>query len=175
MLEVIRLDEEPVLKTGASEMALWVQVPRLPLEVLFFGTVAQRQRQSFQTRQSVSSNLTGATWVGRSSRKDSRPSSRNNRPTIRPRGAVRSARHPVKVEVVGSNPIGDAFFVGLRLNRRGSPIGRGIRFKPGKLWVRIPLASLELVSKPCCKTTRLIRLTVRTSGSQCENGSSILP
>ena len=28
--EVIRLDEDPVLKTGASAMALWVQVPRLP-------------------------------------------------------------------------------------------------------------------------------------------------
>ena len=30
---------------------------------------------------------------------------------IRPRGAVWSARHPVKVEVVGSNPIGDADMV----------------------------------------------------------------
>ena len=29
----------------------------------------------------------------------------------RPRGAVWSARHPVKVEAVGSNPIGDAFIV----------------------------------------------------------------
>ena len=29
-------------------------------------------------------------------------------PEIRPRGAVWSARHPVTVEVVGSNPTGDA-------------------------------------------------------------------
>ncbi len=29
--------------------------------------------------------------------------------TTRPRGAARSARHPVKVEAVGSNPIGDAY------------------------------------------------------------------
>ena len=28
--------------------------------------------------------------------------------TSRPRGAVRSARHPVTVEIVGSNPIEDA-------------------------------------------------------------------
>ena len=28
--------------------------------------------------------------------------------TTRPRGAARSARHPVTVEIVGSNPIGDA-------------------------------------------------------------------
>ena len=29
--------------------------------------------------------------------------------TSRPRGAARSARHPVKVEIRGSNPLGDAF------------------------------------------------------------------
>ena len=29
--------------------------------------------------------------------------------STRPRGAVRSARHPVKVEIRGSNPLGDAF------------------------------------------------------------------
>src|SRR5262245_60712608 len=28
--------------------------------------------------------------------------------TPRPRGAVRSARHPVTVEITGSNPVGDA-------------------------------------------------------------------
>jgi hypothetical protein len=39
-----------------------------------------------------------------------------------PRGAVRSARHPVKVEIVGSNPIGDAFANGAvrKLEKRRS-------------------------------------------------------
>jgi hypothetical protein len=30
---------------------------------------------------------------------------------VRSRGAVRSARHPVKVEAAGSNPAGNALFV----------------------------------------------------------------
>jgi hypothetical protein len=59
----------------------------------------------------------------------------------RPRGAARSARHPVKVEAMGSNPIGGA--EGEKSD--GKP--RGTVRKPAKrpssnlggLWVRLPL------------------------------------
>ncbi len=49
---------------------------------------------------------------------------------FRPRGAVWSARHPVKVEVVGSNPIEDASFD--LVNRHGTQIGKAAKLKP--LW-----------------------------------------
>ena len=53
--------------------------------------------------------------------------------TTRPRGAVRSARHPVKVEIMGSNPIGDA-----STTWHGTPTGRATDFKRPWLWVRLP-------------------------------------
>ena len=43
-----------------------------------------------------------------SSERNATNNSREARTQIRPRGAARSARHPVTVEIVGSNPIGDA-------------------------------------------------------------------
>lgn len=43
--------------------------------------------------------------------------------TSRPRGAVRSARHPVTVEIVGSNPIEDACL------RRGTQSGKAAKLK----------------------------------------------
>ena len=59
--------------------------------------------------------------------------------STRPRGAARSARHPVKVEIRGSNPLGDAFrqhgAVRNLAKRRSSNL-RG-------LWVRLPPASLD--------------------------------
>ncbi len=45
--------------------------------------------------------------------------------TTRPRGAVRSARHSVKVEIRGSNPLGDA-----STNRRGTQSGKAAKLKP---------------------------------------------
>ena len=44
--------------------------------------------------------------------------------TIRPRGAVWNARDPVTVEIVGSNPIGDA------ITRRGAQTGKAAKLKP---------------------------------------------
>ena len=38
--------------------------------------------------------------------------------STRPRGAARSARHPVKVEIRGSNPLGDAFYTIIRICSR---------------------------------------------------------
>src|SRR6516162_8333306 len=38
---------------------------------------------------------------------------------IRPRGAVWSARHPVTVEIMGSNPIGDAAKKGRKMKEEG--------------------------------------------------------
>lgn len=83
--------------------------------------------------------------------------------------AARSARHPVTMEIVGSNPIGGAF-----LRRGARTFGavaqcRGNRFKPGQVRVRVPLASLRR------KDQWLIRLVVRTPGFHPGNGSSILP
>src|SRR5688500_2609309 len=43
--------------------------------------------------------------------------------TKRPRGAARSARYPVTVEIVGSNPIGDAFAM-IRTARHTTSQGR---------------------------------------------------
>jgi hypothetical protein len=50
----------------------------------------------------------------------------------RPRGAAGSARHPVKVETVGSNPIGgaDVFKGAFFVTRHGTPTGRAAKFKP---------------------------------------------
>ena len=66
-----------------------------------------------------------------------------------PRRAVRSARHPVTVEIVGSNPIEDAYrqvdAVRNSAKRRSSNL-RG-------LWVRLPPALLHWVVFPtaACK------------------------
>jgi hypothetical protein len=56
-----------------------------------------------------------------------------------PRGAAWSARHPVKVEVVGSNPIGDALRrVGL-LGHDGGPSSRKSQFDSGtRCWPDSP-------------------------------------
>jgi hypothetical protein len=60
----------------------------------------------------------------------------------RPRGAARSARHPVTVEIVGSNPIGDAS-IARYANRKS---GEAQTF--ATLWVRLPPVLLELGRVP---------------------------
>ncbi len=73
--------------------------------------------------------------------------------STRPRGAVRSARHPVKVEIRGSNPLGDAFHKTTRyaiwqrgVDQRCLPdVIVGARNLRG-LWVRLPLASLSSIA-----------------------------
>ncbi len=57
----------------------------------------------------------------------------------RPRGAARSARHPVTVKVMGSNPIGDARQSGAvrKLAKRRSSNLRDC------LWVQLPPVLLE--------------------------------
>jgi hypothetical protein len=70
--------------------------------------------------------------------------------TSRPRGAARSARHPVKVEIRGSNTLGDAFHYTTRYAIRQSGVDQrclpdvivGARNLRG-LWVRLPSASLD--------------------------------
>jgi hypothetical protein len=59
----------------------------------------------------------------------------------RPRGAAWSARHPVKVEIVGSNPIGGA----LEMSKHGAVRKPAKRPSSnlGDLWVRLPLVSLS--------------------------------
>ncbi len=54
-----------------------------------------------------------------------------------PRGAAWSARHPVKVEAVGSNPIGDACYGAVR------QLGRATDFKSPWMWVRLPPVLLD--------------------------------
>src|ERR1700677_4000540 len=58
----------------------------------------------------------------------------------RPRGAAWSARHPVKVEIVGSNPIGGA----LEMSKHGTVRKSAKRPSSnlGDMWVRLPLVSL---------------------------------
>ena len=76
---------------------------------------------------------------------------------LRPRGAAWSARHPVKVEAVGSNPIGDAFETRVesrcfcsrlltlspRLFGTVRQPGRATKFKTWWMWVRLPPVLLE--------------------------------
>ena len=73
-----------------------------------------------------------------------------------PRRAVRSARHPVTVEIVGSNPIEDAYrqvdAVRNLAKRRSSNL-RG-------LWVRLPPASLHWVVFPTAACKAVVRKQV---------------
>ncbi len=81
---------------------------------------------------------------------------------IRPRRAVWSARHPVKVEATGSNPVGGAgrkardsrpetggrfkFTSSYSLrpdSRHGTQTGKAAKLKPWCLWVRLPPMSFE--------------------------------
>ena len=58
-------------------------------------------------------------------------------PSACPRGAARSARHPVTVEIMGSNPIGDAWAKWWNRQTRDAqtvvPSGMGVRLSPWSL------------------------------------------
>ena len=58
-------------------------------------------------------------------------------PSACPRGAARSARHPVTVEIMGSNPIGDAMAKWWNRQTRDAqtvvPSGMGVRLSPWSL------------------------------------------
>ena len=98
--------------------------------------------------------------IGRSGKRVIGASIRNQ---LRPRGAVWSARHPVTVEAVGSNPIGDAFDFRLQkadfrfgtvrkpAKRRSSNLRDrlGVRFPPVLLETKRPMRRLG-IGEPNC-------------------------
>ena len=79
-----------------------------------------------------------------------------------PRGAARSARHPVKVETMGSNPIG-----GAECMRKFGTIRKRAK-RPssnlGDLWVRLPLVPVWHQSLGWCSSRR----PVKPLPSKCE-------
>ena len=76
--------------------------------------------------------------------------------TTRPRGAARSARHPVKVEIRGSNPLGDAFYnKQRRVTQSGKEASTNDAFLTSSsvpetfviLWVRLPPVINEITTR----------------------------
>ena len=114
--EVIRPDKDPVLKTGGECNArLRVQVPRLPLDsVGCFISATDAESYLVLWPSGKGSSLTRRRSVVRvhpgslETRHCEFLSQRCHSETTGPRRAARSARHPVKVEIVGSNPTGGA-------------------------------------------------------------------
>ena len=152
-MEVIRLVEDPVVKTGGEFISLVSSSLTASAFNKRYGPVVQRQRLLAYTQKTMVrvrpgslSNECSGTPIGRAAwLKPKRlrvrippcaiHETRLSRQladhlglepwmlwvrippelfTSRPRGAARSARHPVKVEIRGSNPLGDAC-TGLRL------------------------------------------------------------
>jgi hypothetical protein len=105
-LEVIRPDEEPVSKTGGGDEPLVGSSP----------TASASQHSPFESQSRGPAATTPGLHPGNDGsspsgtnlrrRNDGPPEARSG--IVGPRGAARSARHPVTVEIVGSNPTEDA-------------------------------------------------------------------
>jgi hypothetical protein len=113
--EVIRPDEEPVLKTGAGNTVASSSLAASAPIKQSRGLAATTPGPHPGNGGSSPSGTTSALIRQLAERLGLNPSVcrfdsclGHQSLTTRPRGAARSARHPVTVEIVGSNPIGDA-------------------------------------------------------------------
>lgn len=134
--EVNRLDEEPVLKTGNGRKSVVGSSPAASAPRCSIGPVAWRRRQLPYKETIGGSSPPGTTFILRhrsptaeavvsKAMKCEFESHRcHSQFTTRPCRAARSARHPVTMEIVGSNPIGSAFHKRNERIWRGSPMQR---------------------------------------------------
>ena len=98
--EVIRLDEEPVSKTGAGASPLWVQVPRLPLRGWPTTKVVQGQSEKKQQKTCASGRAAKVPGF-HPGQAGSTPARHSFKKWV---GSSAAERSPVKRQRAGSSP-----------------------------------------------------------------------